>query len=444
MLFAQMSSRQSAASKKEWTALIFMAAANDLRPYAFADLIDMEQSPQPQLEGSQSDLFRATGPRINVIVQAEIDQNEPGQRYQIHQQPLLDSAKIDFADLEVAHWTSIRSPMLSVGEVPAEVKAPERLHSFLKWGIENFPAEKLIVFIWGHGQGWSSGFAFGGSLEDQLDIPSLKKVLIEVTEEIGRPLDLVVADACLMQMLEVASEISFSSRFIVGSSQTQNFFGLPYGKIFTEINRGDVTQKQKLLPRREWDEALRLSSLIPRWYQESFSSEGLSSRLALNGGESLSMSAINSAELQHQLVPEWRRMSLLLADFARSSFDRKMNLMQVLQESPEIALGMKDVGVFLWLLKELLHNESLLGGTDALSIHLMGAIERAQTALMRSVLESVVGLRLQEAKWQMVYRGVALWLPENEGAWASSKDSYSKSEFYQATQWGLFFEEVFN
>jgi hypothetical protein len=52
----------------------------------------------------------------------------------------------------------------------------------------------------------------------------------------GRPIDILAADACLMQMLEVANELSDQAEYIVGSAHLQNPFGLPYRTLFHDLN----------------------------------------------------------------------------------------------------------------------------------------------------------------------------------------------------------------
>src|SRR6185295_4049032 len=102
--------------------------------------------------------------------------------------------------------------------------------------------------VWGHGQGfrpspegaesirYNKGGASGGVAFDEtqgtvLDIPSLARALGAASRDKlgGRPFDLYASDACLMQSIEVAGELTSVARFVVGSEQTEDdYVGLPY------------------------------------------------------------------------------------------------------------------------------------------------------------------------------------------------------------------------
>ena len=63
----------------------------------------------------------------------------------------------------------------------------------------------------------------------------MKKVLVAVKKMIGRKLDLLGMDACLMSMAEVAYQIRSSVRYAVGSEQTEPLDGWPYDTILSKL-----------------------------------------------------------------------------------------------------------------------------------------------------------------------------------------------------------------
>src|SRR5262245_27891382 len=130
--------------------------------------------------------------------------------------------------------------------------SPQTLFDFIRWARKKAPAERYALVIWNHGSGWdpldfddlyshvkSAGISprefgvratsqlgrslFSTTLEKTLTLPNarlraiasddgsghsldtleLGEVLAKARKELGRPLDLLGMDACLMSCLEV-------------------------------------------------------------------------------------------------------------------------------------------------------------------------------------------------------------------------------------------------
>jgi len=118
---------------------------------------------------------------------------------------------------------------------------PSTFRAFLDWGLERYPAENVLVVVWGHGHGFKD---FTKSVGDDtesnasIDMPELKQALAESLRKTGvRKLALLGFDACLMSMLEVAFELKDLTHFIVGSQQTERADGWPYDKVLEEIKK---------------------------------------------------------------------------------------------------------------------------------------------------------------------------------------------------------------
>jgi hypothetical protein len=160
---------------------------------------------------------------------------------------------------------------------------PQALIDFVSWAIEEYPAERNALVLWNHGSGWkdediykaadrrgigeritrgqmrslSSGkpsrvlfnttveqmvveaseraILFDDSAADFLDNIELKKVLQQVKYKLGRPVDLVGFDACLMNMLEVDYQIQDLCGFVVGSQDIEPGDGWPYDAILAHL-----------------------------------------------------------------------------------------------------------------------------------------------------------------------------------------------------------------
>ena len=162
--------------------------------------------------------------------------------------------------------------------------SPQTLLDFIRWAKQKAPAERYALTIWNHGSGWdpldfdelysqvrSAGVTprelgartrsqigrslFTPSLEaaltkpdrgsraiasddgtgHSLDTLELGKVLAKAHKELGRPLDLLGMDACLMSCLEVAYQCAADVRAVVSSEELEPGDGWPYDKILADL-----------------------------------------------------------------------------------------------------------------------------------------------------------------------------------------------------------------
>lgn len=224
--------------RKEWTLLVFMAGDNNLDREGERDL---EQ-------------IKSVDVGDHAYVAVQFDRAEAGRRtrrYLLRHGSSLVSDVVDFFD------------ETNTGD-------PAVLEDFLLWGIREFPSKHLMVVIWNHGggvddtdhfatdapQGLRRGlrsavvpprrralFASGGrrkiavddEARDFLDNRELKKVLTTVSQRLGRPIDILGMDACLMSMVEVAWQIRGTVDLMVGSQDNEPGHGWPYDAILREL-----------------------------------------------------------------------------------------------------------------------------------------------------------------------------------------------------------------
>lgn len=104
---------------------------------------------------------------------------------------------------------------------------PATLQNFLSYGIQNFPAKKYLLIIGNHGSGWRERILEQNPVRDicwddiyggaSISIPELKSVLQSAVTLLGRKIDLVFFDACLMGTIEVDYEIKDLVSYLVSS-----------------------------------------------------------------------------------------------------------------------------------------------------------------------------------------------------------------------------------
>lgn len=235
--------------KKKWTVMTYLAGDNNLDQNGEEDLMEMKKT------GSTSD--------INII--AQFDRAGTGvqtKRYYLKKGTSLDADAVE-----------------SVGEI--NTGNPETLTDFINWGINHYPADHYLLVLWNHGQGWDDTDIFAGErggvarlmrpgrirhaffrtsvvqaaklsatnttqsrailidddAKDFLDNCEMKNVLNNTRQTLGRKLDILGMDACLMSMVEVGYQVKDSVLYTVGSEETEPGDGWPYDTIMEALSR---------------------------------------------------------------------------------------------------------------------------------------------------------------------------------------------------------------
>jgi len=151
------------------------------------------------------------------------------------------------------------------------------LVDFVDWSVSNFPADRYVLVLWGHGSGHddqdiyrlargdisprlaarlsqdrigffgrtrramlerkgpNKGYGFDSTATDFLDNRELKRAISAIVARIGRPLDLLGFDACLMANTEVAYQLKGYVKWITASEQTEPGDGWAYREAFRRL-----------------------------------------------------------------------------------------------------------------------------------------------------------------------------------------------------------------
>ncbi|MBU4143287.1 peptidase C11, partial [Patescibacteria group bacterium] len=201
-----------ATGQAKWTFMVYMAGDNNLDGAALRDIAEMARA------GSTKD--------VNVLVQLDRLEDNLTRRFRITQGGGFKKDCIEsFGDTNTGD--------------------PKILYDFVKWAADNYPADRYALILWNHGSGWweeEKGKAddpvgrmprrhlfnhlillehrsicyddtSGG---DALDNRELKGVLNQACAILGKKIDLLGMDACLMNMVEVAYQQREFVNIIVG------------------------------------------------------------------------------------------------------------------------------------------------------------------------------------------------------------------------------------
>jgi len=198
----------SAAEQDRWTFAVFMNGDNDCESGVSMDLNELE------IVGS--------GDGVNVVVQAD---------------------RIDGYATDEGDWTGTRRYFITadgdtqtvsstvvedLGEL--DMGDPQVLSDFLVWADTNYPAERMALVIWNHGDSWT--MSMDGSVNDRVsqlvssddtDGNSISvaegelSTALEAVVQARGPLDLIGFDACLMASWEVAHSLKNQVLYMTGS-----------------------------------------------------------------------------------------------------------------------------------------------------------------------------------------------------------------------------------
>ncbi len=253
LVFAEKATRSTSTeppnrSIPDWSMLVYIAADNNLAPYASYNIKDMS-----------SGLAPTTG--LNLLVQWDKPHDNNTWRYKI-----VPGGAVDVGTLSGSE----------MGYNPTR-----ELVDSVKWVVNNYPAKHYAIILWNHGSGiedlapesrnieyftanqsdWLKflptniswrGILYDDSQRTCCTNQGLSNAFGQIKQLIGHNVDLVAMDACLMAMAEVAYQIKDSVNLLVASQQTIPGYGFPYSKFvkplsLNPMNTSPTQLTQKIL-----------------------------------------------------------------------------------------------------------------------------------------------------------------------------------------------------
>jgi hypothetical protein len=213
----------------EWTVMVYLDADNNLESAGINDINEME------MVGSTA--------RVNILVQAD---------------------RIPGYDISNSNWTTTRRYYITQDSDPMQINPhlsdlgelnmgdPQTLIDFASWAIINYPAKKYLLVIWNHGGGFrslslSKDIAWDDtSGGDKITMPELEYALSAINNQIGKKIEIVGMDACLMAMTEVAYQIKDYADILVTSEEIEPGDGWPYDIILAQLVANPMVSSKQL------------------------------------------------------------------------------------------------------------------------------------------------------------------------------------------------------
>jgi hypothetical protein len=201
-------------ARDAWTLMVYVAADNDLEPFALRDLNEMES-----VRG-----LDAAG--INVL--AMVDR---AGGYSVASGNWTDTRRAQILpDSSTGTVTSLASPATSIGE--RNMGDPATLAEFIDWAQATAPAQRYALVIWDHGGGLKGAAWDDASNGDRLTIREIRTALDAST--VGH-FDIVGFDCCQMAMTEMAFALQGRADVFVASQDNEPGDGWAYDRVLARL-----------------------------------------------------------------------------------------------------------------------------------------------------------------------------------------------------------------
>jgi len=157
----------------------------------------------------------------------------------VHIISLLDLLSGDAVAYYISHDTDLNtltSTILTGIGLPSEANMgdPNTLITFVNFCMTNYPAENYVLDLWNHGSGWEICFD-ETSGDDALTMAELRTALATINTTTGNTIDVLMMDACLMGLYEVAYELRDYASILVASEDAILAAGFPYDTVIADL-----------------------------------------------------------------------------------------------------------------------------------------------------------------------------------------------------------------
>lgn len=215
-------------SLPDWTIMLYASADNELAPFAWDDLNEMETA--------------ASSERVNILAQVDWPPPEPESG-----RPGPDTIRYTIIHDDTAEQLS--STAEPIGE--RNMGDPATLSDFLIWGMDNHPSNRYALIINGYGAGWhglglDNGVGVPGQ-SDHLSLLDLDQSLAAALQATGRDrLDLIALNAGMMGQLDVAQVLQPYGRYAVLSPDLTSGSAWDYELLLSQLRDNPNTDPATL------------------------------------------------------------------------------------------------------------------------------------------------------------------------------------------------------
>jgi len=406
------------------TIIIYMAADNDLRPFAARNIQQMAQ----------------VGSNLNMTVVVHLDIRIAGNK-KITRRYLIEKDQVFHID----PYNPLTQQMDSGN--------PSTLISCCDWAIKNYPADEYDLILWNHGTGIlepphgkiinpmdlfvfnpsthrldldrtigfmdaidnikyeQRGVCWDDSTGNYLSNRKLDTALNTICQKClgGKKFGIIGFDACLQQMLEVSSFIKKYAHVMVGSEEVELGMGWNYEAVLSPF----LTEKL---------DTASFAKHIVESYQKMYQSITNDYTLSAINLDSIALLEKNIDMIAKLLIEALKSQK---ATFFRTIKESKNKLVCTYFDEPTYI----DLHHFYKNLSNNIKKLALDNSPRDLQIKnsLISTLDEGMSLIDRLVIANTVGRNLKEA------RGISIYFPER-----SIHSSYQEALFLTSNSWGSF------
>ena len=254
----------------DWTVMVYMCGDNDLE-------VNIDDS---------INWLEWTGSDDSITIVAQADYKDPAKKVRRY-----------VIDYEKEHTSEIISSYNTLSEQNTGESQP--LVNFVKWAYNNYPADRYCLVLWGHGSGWQ-GFLYDESQTDDMKMDEFKDAMSSIKSYIGKKIDIISFDTCLLSMIEVYYQIRDKVEICVGSEDFVYGSGFPYHMIFPDLKED------------------------PNMATEDLAIEIIDAYESYHGSSSMALGAFYASKIKNLVEDEFADFAEKLSDYY-STFKSQIN-----------------------------------------------------------------------------------------------------------------------
>ncbi|KKQ48940.1 MAG: Clostripain family protease [candidate division TM6 bacterium GW2011_GWF2_38_10] len=238
----------SYAQRVTWSILCYIQADNNLDAQAYANIRDMVEAFKKN---------KSNASYVNMIIQWDQPRNNKTWRYLVTSSGLVECGSLS---------------------TEMGIRPEQELIDAMQWVATSFPAEHYALILWNHGSGiedykqfkgvdnpfiysysltgsWLTppgfllddrGILYDDTQKTCLTNQGLARACKEIARILGKKLDILGMDACLMAMVEVAYQVQDWVDYLVASEESEPAEGWPYESILANLLK-NPTMSSKVL-----------------------------------------------------------------------------------------------------------------------------------------------------------------------------------------------------
>lgn len=194
------------APKKSYTILTYIAGDNNLEPFIDINIKSM-------MKGANDNA------NILAFVNRKVNGKKIAKQLLVQNNLLIQDSETFFN--------------LDSGNPNTAIKA-------IEWAFTNYPADHYMLILWDHGSGSlnrniSRAVCYDDSTGSCFKDFDLVQILKSATSVIGKKLDILAFDACLMADIEIAYTVMPYVNYMVASQETIPGYGYDYNGILSKL-----------------------------------------------------------------------------------------------------------------------------------------------------------------------------------------------------------------